>query len=361
MDRPLGSGGHADVVLALHHSTGQKAAVKLLRQSHHEIRERLLREGEAQRALDHKNVVAVQEILDHQGQPALVMDYVEGPSLEQVLKHGPLSTKNLDRIALGLLAGVGAAHHAGIVHRDLKPANILIENGVPRICDFGIAKLLYDDDVKMSATQTGSALGTPAYMAPEQIRDARRVDFRADVYSIGAVLYECAVGQPAFPGEDLLDVFTAIAAGTYTPVVQIRHDLPPRMLAAINCALKPDPNERYASAGVMRVAWRSSDELTEDTPAPISLSQIPIPRPSPSPAPSDSEVDNPQVVVQRMDQFKLLAAFGAFFAAVILALLVTQQIMQTNDDIFEKVKVNAEYEASEDEVDGVQVRPGVGG
>ena len=271
-------------MLALHHSTGQKAAVKLLRQSHHEIRERLLREGEAQRALDHKNVVAVQDILDHQGQPALVMDYVEGPSLEQVLKHGPLTTENLDRVALGLLSGVGAAHHAGIVHRDLKPANILIENGVPRICDFGIAKLLFDDDLKMSATQTGSALGTPAYMAPEQIRDARRVDFRADVYSIGAVLYECAVGKPAFPGEDLLDVFTAIASGTYTPVVQIRHNLPPRMLEAINCALKADPNERYASAGVMRVAWRSSDDLTEDTPAPISLSQIPIPNPTPTPS-----------------------------------------------------------------------------
>ena len=367
VDQPLGSGGHADVVLALHHSTGQKAAVKLLRQSHHEIRERLLREGEAQRALNHKNVVAVREILEHNGQPALVMDYVDGPSLQEVLTHGPLSTDNLDRIAMGLLAGVGAAHEAGIVHRDLKPANILIESGVPRICDFGIAKLLYDDSVELSATQTGSALGTPAYMAPEQIRDARRVDFRADVYSIGAVLYECAVGHPAFPGEDLLDVFTAIAAGTYVPVVQIRHDLPPRMLEAINCALRPDPNDRYASAGVMRVAWRCADDLTEDTPAPISMSKIPIPSVTPMPVaaaltnevPIEPAEPEPEPIV--WDRFQLAAAAGAFVVAVCIAILVSVQIIQTNQDISEKPAKIQENDAASTEGGGVEVRRDVGG
>ena len=204
-------------------------------------------------------------------------------------------------------------------------------------------------------------------MAPEQIRDARRVDFRADVYSIGAVLYECAVGQPAFPGEDLLDVFTAIAAGTYVPVVQIRHDLPPRMLEAINCALRPEPNDRYASAGVMRVAWRCADDLTEDTPAPISMSKIPIPNVTPLPVGAtlmreeSFEPTEPTPDLITWDRFQLAAAAGAFVVAVCVAILVSVQIIQTNEDISEKQREVQENEASSMDEGGVEVRRDVGG
>jgi len=267
---PLGQGAHADVY-RVRHVDGTFHALKILRQSSEEIRGRLLREGQMQRALSHPNIVSVTDLVEHRGHLGLVMDFVDGPSLRERLVQGAITFEELDNYARDILQGVAAAHEMGIVHRDLKPGNILLDNHRARVCDFGIAKALFGEDrFDGITTRTGSALGTPAYMAPEQIRDARRVDQRADVYSLGAVFYEMFTGQPPFTG-DLLEVFTAIGNGHYIPIIRKDTTLPARICQAIDGAMTTDPDQRISSAGVMLAVWTQSVTVDDHQPAPLSL------------------------------------------------------------------------------------------
>ncbi|MFT7521620.1 MAG: serine/threonine protein kinase, partial [Kiritimatiellia bacterium] len=228
----IGEGATAKVYRVRHQLLGTHHALKVLRSRHPELRERLVQEGRIQAGLRHANVVAVTDVLDVYGHLGLLMDYVQGGALDTWLTNNKPPLQIGLRIFLGIVSGVGAAHRLGIVHRDLKPANILFdaERWHPWVTDFGLARHLHTNEERR--TMVGQIVGTPAYMAPEQIRSSRDADARADVFALGAILYELVTGQRAFSGR-LLQVLAKVAAGDFVPPQQLVPDLPPAVVHVI--------------------------------------------------------------------------------------------------------------------------------
>jgi len=244
----VGQGGMAAVYRARHVQLDSQHAIKVLFITAPEIRERLLREGKVQANLRHTNVVSVTDVLEVQGAPALVMEYVDGPALDSwLLKNEPTVEEALF-LFRGIVRGVSAAHERGVIHRDLKPANILLsrtnEGIVPKVTDFGLVKSV---TAQRGHTQTGMALGTPEYMAPEQIRDASDVDQRADMFALGCILYELMCGVRAFARPDKMTTFNAIVAGEYEPPRKHADDLPQNVNEAIRWLLEVDREARLGS------------------------------------------------------------------------------------------------------------------
>lgn len=265
----LGRGGMAIVYRVEHESLGSTHALKLVLSPREATRERLMQEGRAQSQLRHRNIVAVTDVISVFGAPGLVLEYIDGPALDAFLERHRPTVAQADALARGILAGVGMAHAAGVLHRDLKPANILLawEEGhwIPKIADFGVAKLANDE--RLHQTRTGAGLGTPMYMAPEQTRDASRVDERADVFAVGAVLYELLMGHQAFSGADLVELFQNIREGRYPT---LDPELPERMRDAITSALEPDPERRCASIAALTARWCADQPLEEPAwPVPV--------------------------------------------------------------------------------------------
>lgn len=204
----VGRGGLAVVYRVRHAQLDSVHALKVLQIRSARITRRLHQEGRIQAALRHANLVPVTDMIDVDGVPGLVMDFVSGPTLQQLLAGGrPPPPDEVDRLAEGILAGVIKAHAHGVIHRDLKPGNILLEptedGYVPRVVDFGFLKVIRAEDEDHSLTR-GGKLGTPRFMAPEQANDAKSVDARADVYSLGAILYELLGGHRPIEREVLL-------------------------------------------------------------------------------------------------------------------------------------------------------------
>ena len=255
----LGQGGMAIVYRVRHQQLGTLHALKVLMLPAKSIRERLLQEGRVQARLRHANIVSVTDVVDVDGAPGLVMEYIPGPSLDDLLRQHDLSVEQADLIGRGVLEGVAAAHEVGLVHRDLKPGNVLLEvkkdRLIPKITDFGLAKILTDDEAGGSKTRSGLAMGTPCYMAPEQIRNAKGVDERADVFSLGAVLYELVTGRRAFDGDDTFEIFSAVTSGEYTPVRDLVPNAPDRMVEAIRKAMATDREERIQSVEELARYW----------------------------------------------------------------------------------------------------------
>ncbi len=270
VEAQLGEGGIAVVYRVRHARLQTSHAMKVLKLPHAAIQDRLLQEGRIQASLQHPNIVSVTDVVDVDGSPGLVMEYVDGSNLEQLLLDRRLSFEQADHLARGILNGTRAAHGVGLIHRDLKPANILLavkgSEMIPKITDFGLAKLLDDAHPagasptgaappRSGLTRSGVAMGTPSYMAPEQIRSAADVDVRADVFSLGAILYELVTGQRAYDSEDLLALFNAIAQGRRTPLTDLVPDIPRRMQRAIDGALRVDPDERIANTEALLQVW----------------------------------------------------------------------------------------------------------
>lgn len=274
--QPLGEGGMASVYLVRHRRLGSLHALKVLDTPSEKVRERLILEGRVQGQLRHPHIVAVQDVLEHQGCPALLMELVHGPSLLQWRADREPTLAQVDVLARGVLAGVAAAHALGLVHRDLKPHNVLLAVGareiVPKVADFGVAKVLGGDGSDGAHhTRTGVAMGTPAYMAPEQIRDASRVDARADVFSLGALLFELACGRRPFEGADTFELFEAIVRGRRDPVQKAAPTLPARMADAIEQALQLAPSARPQDAGALLRAWSGDTGAPADAFSPGDL------------------------------------------------------------------------------------------
>ncbi len=249
VERVLGAGGTAIVYLVRDRSTDERYALKHLTISSSAIRERMMREGRVQQSIEHPNVIRMYEVLEVEGSPALRMEFVDGPSLEQALGRYRLTMGDAETLFQGVLAGVAAAHVAGLVHRDLKPANVLLsrtrDGFVPKLTDFGLAKLTDGDGPgHIGQTRSGIAMGTPSYMSPEQIRDARSVDRRADIWSLGCVLYELLTRQRAFPGDEALAIYNAIVDGEFIPVRRQLPDIPARLEQAIHGCLRVELEER---------------------------------------------------------------------------------------------------------------------
>ncbi len=245
----IGQGGMAAVYRARHVKLHSQHAIKVLFVTAPVIRKRLLREGRVQANLRHPNIVSVTDVLEVQGAPALVMEYVNGPALDQWLVENQPTLDESLWLYRWIVRGIAAAHERGVVHRDLKPANILLaptnEGIVPKVTDFGLVKSIAER--RKGNTQTGMALGTPEYMSPEQIRDASEVDTRADMWALGCILYELVCHRRAFSGPDKMSTFNAIVAGTYEPPRKYTEGLPRNVSEAIRVMLEVDRDNRLSS------------------------------------------------------------------------------------------------------------------
>lgn len=256
----LGEGGLARVYRVRHTQLGTIHALKLLTLKRDGLAARLLLEGRIQAQLRHPNIVVVSDVVQYEGQPGLIIEYVEGPTLDDWLRtHGPPSVDECLRLFAGVLAAVHAAHASGVLHRDLKPANVLMQGKRPvaKVADFGIAKVAQGAEVAPAPrgqTRAGVAMGTPGYMAPEQFNDAAGVDARADIFALGTILYELLTGQPAFSGDTLLDTLNAVAEGRYRPLPELNPDVPPHVAAAVARAVIANADRRFPDCDAFAVA-----------------------------------------------------------------------------------------------------------
>jgi serine/threonine protein kinase len=220
-----------------------------------DARRRFEHEARAASALDHPNLVTVFDIGDApDGGIFIAMAYCEGGTLGEALEAGPLPVPQAAALAIQIADGLAAAHRRGIVHRDIKPGNIIVTPaGDARIVDFGIAKV-----AGSALTQTTLTPGTIAYMSPEQTRGAS-VDVRADVWALGAVLYEMLAGRRPFRAEDAQVLIHAIRHDEPEPLAQLRPDVPSELLRVIDRCLRKNAEERYPSADALLADLRAPD------------------------------------------------------------------------------------------------------
>ncbi len=251
--------GHAEVYRVRHVWLGTPHAMKLLNLANNAvIREALLTEGRTMASLGHPNLVRVTDALVVHGLPALIMDWVDGPSLADWLgtRRGPVPVDAALRVFDGILAGLHHAHRAGVVHRDLKPENVMLartpEGLVPRITDFGMAKVYGQPGLSMMY----SSFGTPEYMAPEQIVSPASVDDRADLWGLGCILYELLTGELAFDEDNPAKTLQRVAKGIYRSPVELRPDLPAPLVDLIRSLLQVDRARRPASCREVRLRVR---------------------------------------------------------------------------------------------------------
>jgi serine/threonine-protein kinase len=247
---PLGEGALAVVLRGFDSQLGRTVAIKILKAplaSQGMARERLKREAQALARIIHPHVVAVYDFGEEEGCIYLVMELVTGRSLRRLMEDTPRDHPRLLALLVKVAAGVHHAHENGIVHRDLKPENILVaDSGDPKVADFGLAHLF---DAPSRLTATGARLGTPFYMAPEQVEgQGNAVSAATDVYALGAILYEMLTGRPPHPGASLAEVFSGILSGQPQPPRRLRPDLPADLETIALKALEKDPRKRYPSA-----------------------------------------------------------------------------------------------------------------
>lgn len=242
--------------------------------------EQFLREARIAASVQHRNVIHTVDFgtVDAH-QPYMVMELLDGLSLaDRMERDPPLSLQNFVQIVSLTLRGLGAVHDAGIVHRDLKPANIFLQNDVdgtlPKILDFGISRSLESKERKSAvSTQQGMILGTPDYMSPEQARGEADIDKRADIYSMGAILYEGLTGQLPFTANTIGELIAAIVTQTPPPIKQVRPEIPELLSDVVEQAMARNREERFIDARVMRNALMTaaSRSLTEVAQVPVSV------------------------------------------------------------------------------------------
>jgi serine/threonine protein kinase len=332
--RLLGAGGMGAVYEATHSEIGKRVAIKILSPAIAAVpgaRARFLREAQLTSRVRHPHIVDVTDMGSDAGQTYLVMEFLHGEDLAQRLERlGPIPCEEMVDIMLPVCSAVSAAHGAGITHRDLKPQNIFLATGTrrvhPKVLDFGISK---GTDVigSMSTgtlTATGSMIGTPYYLAPEQILDSKSAGSQSDQYALGVIFYECLTGKRPYDGDNLFVVFQGIVGGTPTMPRALRPDIPPELEDIVLRAMKSDAKARFATiedfgramlpfaSSRARVIWEEAFAVggaetsvppgrpsiaVMPTPSPPTraatlmppgLAKLPIPGQTPTPPPSTS-------------------------------------------------------------------------
>ncbi len=251
----LGSGGMSDVFVAMHSGLRKRVALKLLSPSlcrDIESVRRFLREGQCAARVSHANVVGVLDVGMEGDVPYLVMELLDGETLERKLqREGRMTLRAAVELLLPILDGVAATHEAGVLHRDIKPANILLARNadgsvVPKLVDFGVATL----EERRNVTGALGPIGTPHYMSPEQARGARNLDERSDQYSLASMLFEMLTGREPFAGQhddDVTEVLERVARGKFPRLTQLRGDLPSSIDDILGRASALDPSRRFPS------------------------------------------------------------------------------------------------------------------
>jgi serine/threonine protein kinase len=299
----LGSGGMAKVYLAEHRTMGHRVAIKVLplnKAQDQACLERFYREARAIARLDHPNIVRAFDIDQEDHVHFLVMEYVDGTSLmEMVMRHGPLHPQHAAGYLRQAANGLQHAFEHGLVHRDIKPANLLVDrSGVVKILDLGLARFFADEKDDLSQKFNEQVLGTADYLAPEQIEDSHNVGIRADIYSLGATFYFCLTGQPPF------------TEGTYTQkllwhqtrkpkaISEFRRDVPVELIAVIDKMMAKAPADRFQTpadvmaavsalpngVGAQPMAWETKSSRADTTKRPIAaVTREPVAKRQPLP------------------------------------------------------------------------------
>jgi len=282
IERKLGEGGMGEVFLAEDLRLGRKVALKLLRTELTRDADRVHRfeqEARSASALNHPNILTIFEI-GHTGETYFIAtEFVDGPTLRDLLSSGKLDPKRILEIGTQVADALAAAHRAGIIHRDVKPENIMVRrDGFAKLLDFGLAKLTEIQSGSGPAplkTASGVLVGTVHYMSPEQI-EGRIVDERSDLFSLGSVLYESAAGQPPFGGTSFIEVMRTITSAKPRPVGELNATVPPELARIIEKCLAKEPRERYQHADELAVDLRRLQRVSETETSPTK--QV-VPRP----------------------------------------------------------------------------------
>jgi len=282
LDRCLGQGGMGEVWAATHEVTKKTLALKFVKKKADDegAQRRALREARAACAVAHPNVVAVHDVLESdEGMPILVMDLLHGESLAQrIERERTLSPADTVRVAKEVLSALVVAHGVGVVHRDLKPDNVFLEaTGGVKILDFGIAKLRGNEGPTKEThrlTESGAMVGTPHYMSPEQAFGETEVDLRADLFSVGAVMYECLSGSLPTDGHNLGQILKALATGKIKPLRGLVPDLDAPLSELVDKLLSVDPNDRPESAQAVLDGLSKLYGLTTEAHAPVEARAV---------------------------------------------------------------------------------------
>jgi hypothetical protein len=260
--RALGAGGQAQTLLAVDPDLNRQVVLKLYHDRRPEVLDAVLREGQALARVRSPRVAQCYGVERYEGLPFLVMEFVPGRSLTDVLKEGPLAVPAAVQLGVELGEGLAAVHACGLLHRDLKPANVLIgRDGQARLVDFGLS-------VFHGGAAPGEVAGTLQYMAPEQAGgEADRIDPRTDVWGLGAVLYAALTGKAPYEGHDVLELLEKARLGRVRPPRELRPDLPEAVSGVVLRCLAADPAGRYPHAADVAEALRGSVRKKSRTPA----------------------------------------------------------------------------------------------
>jgi serine/threonine-protein kinase len=283
LEHVVGHGGMATVFAAHDVVLERTVAIKLLQRRHDEggiVQERFRREALTEARIVHPNVVTVHDVGEHDGRPYIVMDYVEGRSLAELVAQGPMPAERVAVIGMGVARALAAAHAAGVVHRDVKPANILIdEHGIPHLTDFGLARA--SDGRDRDVTAPGILLGSAPYIAPEQARNAAALP-ACDLYALGAVLYHALAGEPPFDGEGAIDITLRRFEEDPPPLTSRVPGVDEQLAALVHTLLAREPAGRPSSADaviepLLDIAARLRLERTapDSEPHPTAAPRIP--------------------------------------------------------------------------------------